>query len=36
MLKGEIRMAPTPAPKEEIMLSGSALLLLQYGEFKER
>lgn len=34
MLKGETCMAHTPASKEEIMLSGSALLLLQYGEFK--
>lgn len=29
-------MAATPAPKEEIMLPESALLLLKYGEFKEQ
>lgn len=29
-------MAPTPAPKEELMLSGSAVLVLQHGEFKEQ
>lgn len=29
-------MAPTPAPKQEIMPSGSAFLLLQCGEFKEQ
>lgn len=33
--KGHMCMAPTPAPKEKIMLSGSALHLLQYEEFKE-
>lgn len=36
MLKGETCVAPAPAPKEQIKVSGSASLLLQYGEFKEQ